>query len=166
MNFLNIDWAKLINWLLPLSVRKPKIKAFLNVLLFPIKEIFSQTNQAQQQYVADLSINILTDTLLAKLQADYPTVGGFSCHIFNQWETIPQAYDKKLTEHHKQDYVYKLSEGSFTPDYDFFLSEKDLPYDYHVVVPTAYTANYTAITNLINRYRPAGKRMQLIFQNI
>lgn len=165
MNALNIDWAKFINRVLPTAIRKPILKAWVKVLLSPAIELFGLLTTARQKYIDDLSISVLTDILQAKLRVSYPNVTNFKVYVINQWDPLSFDYDQYIGEHHGQGYDYFLSEGA-AQEYDYFLSEQSIPYDYNVYVPTAYSSDASAINQFLNRYKPAGKRFQIIFQNI
>lgn len=162
---LDFDVDKYIQYALPTSQRKPIIKAFLKVLLTPIVDLFTSTKSYYLQVVNELQTSILTDVLQGKLRTLYPDVGAFKVFVKTQWDEFPRCYDKFLSEHQKPEYTGFLSE-IVTPEYDAFIAERILAHDYYVIVPTLYTANQSVIEIILNKFKPAGKRYLLIFDDI
>lgn len=162
---LDFDVDKYIQYALPTQQRKPIIKAFLKVLLTPIVDLFVSAKTYYLQVVNELQTSILTDVLQGKLRTLYPDVGSFKVFVKTQWDTFPKSHNKYLSEHQMPEYDGFLNEIT-TPEYDGYITERNLTYDYHVIVPSAYIAETSQITQLLNKFKPAGKRFQLIFNDI
>ncbi len=162
---IGFDIEKYINQVLPTFVRKPISTGFAKVLLKPLEGLWTDLSDYYIAVYDTLGVTIETDVLQTKLRGLYPDVGSFKVFIKTQYDNQPQVHIQRDTEHHKREYFYKLSEAG--PDrYCWYLSERDLPYDYHVIVPTTYSASEVSIRKLLDRYRPAGKTYLLIFSNI
>ncbi len=166
MNALNIDWDKFVNWFLETFSRKARQRAWLRVLLTALVDLFGLLAQVRQDYIDELSINILTDVIQDKLRVDYPDIGSFRCYVINQWDTLPQTYNQFIGEHHKQQFTYFLNESSYSAEYGRYISERTLPHDYEVIIPVGHNAAQSQIEAFLDKFRPAGKRYKLTFQNI
>ncbi len=159
-----LDKTKFVRHFTRPRLRKPKNLAWGKVQVWHVFELWNELYQYFLQIVADLTVTITTDVFQARLRTLYPNVGAFKCFVKNQYELIPNPYMQYLGEHHLPEYDYLLTEAQ-PPLYEKYLQEME-PYDYHIVIPVAYSADAPAITFLCNKYKPAGKRYQLIFQNI
>ena len=155
-------WVSII---LPTYMRTAVTKAYLKVLATPLFGYYLKTEAWYNAKVAELTLNALTDVMQARLRVLYPDVGSFKVFVKTQWDNYPQEYMGLVNGHHKPQYVYTLGESQ-PPIYSWLLSERNLPHDYFVIVPTTYTAQLPDITSFCNRYRPAGKRFLIQFQNI
>lgn len=162
---LTIDIEKFVNRFLPVFMRKPILKAYCKLLMYHIGDLFSITESHYQAKINELQTTIQTDVLQAKLRALYPDVGSYKVFVKTKHDEIPTFYTQLIGEHHKQEYIYKLSESS-TPIYVQSLEEDLLTNDYTVIVPTTYIAQLNSIEFVVKKYRPAGKRILIIFQNI
>ena len=161
----NFDLDKFVNRTIPTAERQPVRKSFLRVLLLPFVDLWALTSSYRTATLADLTTTIQTDVLQARLRLLCPDVGSFKAFIKTQWDNILPTYAGYPGEHHYKEYDYLLSEA--TPSgVDYLHSERNLPHDFYVIVPTTYSTNQQAIEALINRFRPLGKRYFLIFQNI
>lgn len=165
MNALNINWQKFVELIIPSFLRKPKIKAYVLVLLTPVIDLFATLTGTRTSLIDQAQLNILTDILQAQLRVDYPNVTNFKVHVSTEWDKYPQAYDQYLGEHHLQEYTMKHSEAGYVAQHDWFDTELLLPFEYEVIVPVTYTANAPQIIVFLNRYRPAGRRYNLKFEN-
>lgn len=164
MNFgFNINtW---VSYMLPTYMRKPIIKAYIKVLATPIIAYYGYVAAWYAAKVAELTLNALTDVTQGRLRQLYPDVGSFKVFVKTQWDNIPMEYIGSINGHHKTVFGYTLAEAQ-PPLYSWLLSERNLAYDYYVIVPLVYESSLSEITSFCNRYRPAGKRFLLLFQNI
>jgi len=163
---LNFDVDNYIRFVLPSFLRKPIIKGFLKVLLTSVIDLWVSTSNFYTAVINELQTTILTNVLQTRLRNSYPDVGAFKVFIKTQWDNIPQLYIQKLGEHRKQEYCYNLVEAVTPQQYIWLNSERDLLHDYYVIVPTTYTSNQSAIEFVLNKFKPAGKRYLLIFDDI
>lgn len=161
----NFDLDKFVNRCIPTQERQPVRKSFLRVLLFPFIDLWAIASAYRTATLQDLTTTIQTDVLQTRLRLLCPDVGSFKAFIKTQWDNILPTYAGYIGEHHKKDFDYFLSEA-IASGTDYLPSERNLPYDYYVIVPTTYSTNQLAIEALMNRFRPLGKRYLLIFQNI
>lgn len=162
---LTINIEKFVNRFLPVFLRKPIMKAWCKLLMYHVADLFSQTETHYDGVITELQTTIQTDILQAKLRTLYPDVGSFKVFVKTKHDEIPSFYIQKIGEHHKQEYIFKLNETS-TPIYIQSLSEDYLTHDYTVIVPTTYNTQLSSIDALVKKYRPAGKRYIITFQNI
>lgn len=159
------DIDKFVKRVTPTFLRKPIMLGFAKVLIVNIEDLWSLLAAYYTAVTTDLLVTIQTNILQAHLRVLYPDVGSFKVFIKTQWDNIPQEYIQFIGEHHKQEFCKKLSETTPT-EYEWKLSDRVLPYDYYVIVPTTYSTALPAITSILNRKRPAGKRYLIQFQNI
>lgn len=162
---LDFDLTRYIRFILPTFLRKAKMKAFIKVLLIHVEELFLELKTFYTQVIDELQTSILTDVLQAKLRLIYPNVGSFKVFVKSEWENYPTIYIQNLGEHHKQEFAYTLAEAQ-PPKYIWNRVELNLAFDYVVIVPVAYTSSLGAITVFLNKFKPAGKRYIISFQNI
>lgn len=162
---LNFDLDKFVQYVLPSFMRKDVMKGYLKVLLTAIKDLFDDAQTFNTKTISELQTSIATNVLQAKLRVLYPDVGSYKVFVKTQWVNLPQEYIQFNGEHHKQLYAYKMSEATLT-GYMFKRSERVLPYDYYVILPTTYATSLASIDYLVNKFRPAGKRYLIQFSNI
>jgi len=164
MNF-TYNIAAWVSSMLPTYMRKPIIKAYLKVLATPMFAYYLITGQWYNAKVAELLLNALIDVMQTKLRSLYPDVGSFKVFVKTQWDNIPSEYIGPINGHHKPVFTYTLAEAQ-PPLYAWQLSERNLPHDYYIIVPTTFSSQISDIQSFCNRYRPAGKRFLIQFQNI
>jgi len=99
------------------------------------------------------------------LRTIYPNVGTYKVYIKSTWESIPQNYNKYLGEHQIIEFDAFLAEAIPT-EYDLYISERNLEFDYLVIFPLAYANSLISIEALLKKYKPAGKNYKIIFENI
>lgn len=163
MFLLNKD--KFVTNFLPPILRRPKQTAWVKVLVFHVFDLWNELVLNYNIIVNDLNVTIETDVFQTYLRSLYPNVGSFKCFVKNQYDSIPTIYTQFQGEHHGTNYVFFDSEAQ-PSKYVNFLSEDVKEFDYFIVIPVAYSGSIQAITSLLNKYKPSGKRYQLIFNNI
>ncbi len=168
MNF-NINVNSWVNTMLPTALRKTVIKAYLKVLATPMLAYYGISGTYYQLKLNELQPNLLTDVLQTLLRTIYPNTSGtnYKCWVYNQYELTPQIYLQYIGGHILQENDYSIGE-TFTQEYDYFIAEQIPAYDYVVVIPVVYNtpSNVAALEALLKKYKPAGKRLSITFQNI
>lgn len=160
------DFPKLISRLLPPFLRGARMKAWLRSLLRPLQDVWSDFLAFRLAVLDALSTAVTSESLQAKLRVMYPATGGHEVWVRTLADEMPSDYEQWLGEHHAPGYDYFLSEN--TNQVDYFQSERQLAVQYAVYIPTAYnsTATLGAVTTFLNRFRPAGRQFQIIFQDL
>lgn len=160
-----LDKIKFVNNFLPPRLRKPKFKAFCAVMVWHVFELWNDLVSNYNLAISSTAVTIQLDAFQTYLRTIYPNVGSFKVHVKTTWDNCPQGYNKFLSEHQIVEYDAFLNE---TPpsEYDLFLSERNLEFDYKIIVPVTYYASLASIETLVKKYRPAGKSYQILFQNL
>jgi hypothetical protein len=154
----NIDLNKIIRWLMPHYLVKPKHIAWLTVLLSPVVWLYAQFLTYRDAKLLEATINSQVNRFNLALQQTFGNNGIFILH--------PSAF---LT----QNYIYLELEGAtpefdylaidaHTPvDYDFLQLEYDSEIDFIVRVPTALASMQDVIAAFVNKYKFYDKRFRI-----
>jgi len=154
----NIDFNKIIRWLMPHYLVKPKHVAWLTVLLSPIIWLYNQFLVYRSAKLLEATINSQVNRFTKALQQTFGNTGIFILH--------PSAF---LT----QSFIYLEIEGA-TPQFDYLAIENHTPIDYDYVqleydsqidfivrVPAALTELQKQIGAFVNKYKYFGKRFRI-----
>lgn len=160
-----LDKIKFIRNFIPPRRRQLKQLAWARVMVWHVFDLWTELYNYWLEIEFDLQNNIGTDVFQTRLRTLYPDVGAFKCFVKNQHNIIPSICIQYRGEHHAPKHIFLRSEGE-PPTYLKLRSELQLDYDYHIVIPTTYQPQMQAITSLCNKYKPAGKRYLLIFDDI
>jgi hypothetical protein len=164
----NLNIIQFLLWMLPPFLRQPKQTAWLLVLAKPMGTLWAELSALYYSLLLMLNTTVQHDVLQAYLRTKYPNVGTFKVFIKTNYDAKPQRYAQAIGEHHTQQYCYFISEtptATAPASISYSMAENNIPFDYTILVPLAYTASLPVITAVINKYRPAGKSYQIIFQN-
>jgi hypothetical protein len=162
MNF-SINVNKWVSNMIPGAIRKPVMKAYTKVLAAPMLAYYAITEDYYLLKLDEIAPFVLTDYLQARLRVLYPNVGSFKCFVINNHDDLLNTYIHYKGEHHAAEFVFKKSEGAGV--FIGFKDEYNLAYDYTVIVPVSYTSSSPIIVSFLNKYKPAGKRYLLKFEN-
>lgn len=146
------------------KLRKPKQLAWLKAVSMPLQSLVNEILLVYNQLVATLSTNARTELLQARLRVLFPDTLLGKMWVKTVYDDHPSYYTQDLGEHHIQEYDYDLGEAA--NDFEYYREERDWGYDFYIIAPTDYTTQEAQIINAVNVYRPAGKRIRVIFQNI
>ena len=158
-NIYNVNWGKLLNWLLPEMLRKPKLLAFMNALVFPIQLLHIDLLRFKKQKEYQLSINSQVCRMQAMLNDKYDSGArriyiddghlGNSVYVFTAAENT-------------HTWLFKSSENN--PLYVYNRNEiKGTAAHFIVYIPTILNGNINIpeLTSLVNIYKLPGKRWQI-----
>ena len=160
-----LDKNKFVHDFLPPRRRKVKSTAWAKVIVMHVFLLWTELYSWYNQILVDLTTSICTDVFQSRLRALYPDVGSYKCFVKNQYDDIPTTYFQYKGEHHAIEYDYFISEA-IPVRYELLLAERQKAFDYHIIIPITYTSDLQAIEFIINKYKPSGKRYQLIFENL
>lgn len=149
--------------MLPGAIRKPVMKAYLKVLASPMLAYYAITGAYYALKLDEIAPFVLTDYLQARLRVLYPNVTSFKCYIITNHDDLLNTYIHYKGEHHAPEFVFKEAEGAGI--FIGYKSEHVYTYDYTVIIPVAYTSSLPIIVSFLNKYKPAGKRYELKFEN-
>jgi hypothetical protein len=161
-----IDLNKLIQRLVPPILSKPVFLAWAQVLLSPIKVLWSDANDYRNQIIEFLRVNISIASLQYTLRQRYPDIGSFRCYVRTVYDNFPTYYSSFRKEHHLlEEYDYFQSEGQADVS-EWFRKEHLHKCQYNVIIPTAYISMEVEVITFLDTYRPAGRQYQLRFQDL
>ena len=160
----NIDFDKIIELLLPIALRRPRLKAYLKAVSKPLKQLYntftayrlhvlqSITHTGQVMYIEHL-LNDLYDPLSRNIYLDDSTDARLDDYLFNAAEGQDVMYLFNDSEEEEAEYVYNSS-------------EYDAINDFIVKVPSHLYAHILSIKATIDNYRQAGKRYSIEYFDI
>jgi hypothetical protein len=158
MNNYNWDITKLITWLLPSLLRKPKQVAWLRALLWPVNQLHGQFVEFidYKRYELDFTGQVISLERLLNDKYDNTLrrifINGFPRprrFVFRDGNNLIN-YDKP--------YIYR--DGSTVPNREgFFLfaGTGSLNVSFIINIPNALTVNELELRALVDKYKLAGK---------
>ena len=165
--FYKINWEKFGNWWLPSYLKKPRMLAWMQVMLAPVKTLYERLLTFRD--FAREQILITNQTLV--LQAEVrKLLGEPSVVIINQGNRREKIYTWFLKEllsinPHRYLYTYFLRENSQKKLYRYFLREQVSEFDFIVYLPDTYTLSEETTRTLIafiNKYKLPDKRFIIL----
>ena len=167
MKFHKINWEKFGSWWLPSYVKKPRMLAWVRVMLSPVRTLYEQL-LAFRDFARE-QVFITNQTLV--LQAEVrKLLGEPQVTIINQGNRREKVYTWFLTEllgitplHYL--YTYFLGENSQKKHYRYFLQEQVSEFDFIVYLPDTYPLSEEMKQTLIaflNKYKLPDKRFMIL----
>lgn len=157
-NIYKINWYKLVSWLLPNPLYKPKMFAWCKALVAPISSLHTNFLQFRKQKLYELSITPQVGSLAAMLNKRYDGVQqriyitngerGENIYLFQDDEEGADLYIF-LDAETQATYVYNDSEVGNNPAH------------FIVHIPLALAINIDELKALINTYKLPSKRFQI-----
>jgi len=160
----NIDIDKIIELLLPIALRRPRLKAYLKALSKPLKQLYntftayrlqvlqSITHTGQVMYIEHL-LNDLYDPQSRNISLEDSTDARLDDYLFNAAEGQDVMYVRNDSEEEEAVYIYNSS-------------EYDAINDFIVKVPLELSNRILSVANTVDKYRQAGKRYVILVINI
>jgi hypothetical protein len=164
---LNID--RLVRWLLPIRKRKPLIIALLKVCTNPVKLLYQELLTFRDEKLNQLLYNGQVIYLQRILNIRFNS-GNPGIYITDAVE-IDELVIYRRSENKQPVYIYTRAELDITdPAYDpdavstymYTRAEYQSGYDFKVKVPAAITFDQNEMKAVIDSYRLAGKRYQIV----
>ncbi len=156
----------LIARLIPATLRKPIHLAWLGALCAPISSLWLEFSHVYTDMLTYVGGNITTNNHMLRLTAKYPDIT-YSAYVYTEHSLIPDVYAQYIPEHLRVEYDYFETEVAATQNsFDYFTPERDIDYDYTVIIPTQYNLQIDEIKHYLSLYCPVGKRYRLVFQDI
>lgn len=153
----DINFKKLVRWLTPSRLRRPKMLAWLNLLVNPIVKIYVDFLAFRKQKIYELGISPLVVDIERLLRDRYD---------FTQRRIyIGDAQDKQTTyiynrQENKPVYIKKRSEGQ--PKFLYTRGESGLLQDDFIVwVPMDIVFDFIEMGTLIRKYVLPGMRFKI-----
>ncbi len=158
-NIYIVNWGKLLNWMLPEMLRKPKLLAFMNALIFPIQLLHIDLLRFKKQKEYQLSINSQVCRLQALLNDKYDSgqrrlyiddgQQGNEVFIFTDAENSPHALFIALENNPL--YIFN--------DYEL----QGTAAHFIVFIPNALNGllNINELVSLVNQNKLPGKKWQI-----
>ena len=158
-NIYIVNWTKLLNWLLPEVLRKPKLLAFMKALVYPINLLHNDLLRFKKQKEYQLSINSQVCRLQALLNDRYDSFNrrlyiddgqlGNEVYVFTDAEDSPLGLFT-AAENNPVD-VYN--------DYELHGTAAD----FIVFIPNALNGsiNINDLVSLVNQNKLPGKKWQV-----
>ncbi|WP_443937105.1 hypothetical protein [Pedobacter sp. MW01-1-1] len=157
MNF-NIDFNKLITWLVPHFLVKPNHLAWLKTLLFPVVWLYSEFLAYRAEKLYDATINSQVNRLTHALRKRF---NNQSIYIIHLSDYTDQAFIFLEIEGATLEYDYLAMEGHTPLDYDFLQAEYDNEVDFIVRIPIGMAALSEEVKAFVNLYKFSSKRFKI-----
>ncbi len=159
MTWQQINFRRLIIWLLPIELRRVKTVAWLYALLYPLEQLYESIMYRMQH---DSRV-----IYLEKMLNEWYGVPTYNHQDHEATKTIyiEDGFKPKKTYiyqpyEHKPVYIFTPSENE--PVYIYMLAEFLLNYVKFVVwIPLSYTYNEAVLKAKINYYKLAGKSYKI-----
>ncbi len=158
-NIYIVNWNKLLTWLLPEVLRKPKVLAFMNALVYPIQLLHIDLLRFKKQKEYQLSINSQVCRMQAMLNDYYDSglrriyIGdgqlGNEVYLFQDSENSPIGLFTDAENN--PEYVYNDNELVGTVA------------DFIVYIPNVLNGsiNINEMVSLVNQNKLPGKKWQI-----
>lgn len=154
----DIDLKKIVKWLTPYFLWKPKQIAWLTVLLFPLAWLYEQFLVYRLGMLKEATTNSQVNRLTRSLRDRYNNEGIYIIHFSDY---INQAFVYLQLEGSFNTFDYLSSEAHVPADYDFLQIEYDDQFDFVVRIPAVIAVQADAITAYVNKYKLASKRFKV-----
>lgn len=146
---------KLIKWLVPHFLVKPKHIAWLQTLLSPILSLYSNFLGYRDTKLYDATVNSQVNRLTLALRDGF---NDNTIYILHLGDYLDQAFIYLEIEGATPEFDYLAIEAHTPVDYDFLQAEYDNQYDFIVRIPVAIAAQTEAIRAFVNKYKFSSKR--------
>ena len=167
MKFHKINWDRFGNWWLPSYLKKPRMLAWVRVMLSPVKALYERLLAFRDFAREQILITNQTLVLQAEVRKllDEPSVV-----IINQGNRREKVYTwflKELLGISPVQYLYTffLKENSQKKHYRYFLREQVSEFDFVVYLPDTYPLSEEKKRTLIafiNKYKLPDKRFMIL----
>ncbi len=154
----DIDFNKLIKWLVPNFLAKPKHLAWLTALLFPLVWLYEQFLGYRSDKLYDATINSQVNRLTHALRREF---SDNTIYIIHYADYLDQAFIFLELEGATPEYDYLAIEAHTLVDYDFTSSEYDNEQDFIVRIPIDLTSQSAAVAQFVNKYKFSSKRFKV-----
>lgn len=152
----SIYYNKVIELLLPIALRKPAIKAYLNAVLKPFKSIYNTFIAYRLEVLTDITHTGQVIYLEHLLNLKYDAISQ-NIHIIDSDDPRLDSYFYNDSEGQEVTWLRNDSEGQ-PPSWLFNKVEFDGNNDFIVKIPSYLATRQNQISETINKYRQAGKR--------
>lgn len=142
----NLEWSRLIDWLLWSPIRKPSVQAWFHALLAPAKTLHGYFLLFQEQIREDVETNGQVTKMQAGLNRRFD----------------PHFRRMLITDAPETDSVFIYTETENQPLYlPTFINGSN--YDFLVYVPFDLMGEETGIRAFVDKYKLVTKRWELIW---
>lgn len=159
MQLYNINWLRLIAWLLPNELRKIKILKYLFALIEPLNIGFSQFKQFRLQQIYESEINGQTIKLERALNDEFDSV------LRRIYITDGSTFDPPVFyEEWKPDKVEFYIEGNTDNPifYSFENIDNIITFNFFVHLSSDIWADRLRIKALVNKYKVFGRTFEVV----
>lgn len=157
----NINYDNIIELLLPVRLRQRRTRDYLKAVLKPLKSLFNSFS-AYRLYVIDRITHTGQIMYLEHYLNNLYSPQGQGIFIEDAITTNMVKYLYNENEGEEPLWLYNENEGE-TPVWLYNDAEIDDHTDFIVHVPNHLSVTSQEIKNVIEIYRPAGKRYQVLF---
>lgn len=159
MQVYKINWNKLMIWLLPVSLRKSKIVAYLAALIYPIKRLYIDFLFFRKQQLYEAEINgqtiklerVLNDTFDPLERRIYITDGSYFTPpvFYEEWKNQPVIFYEEGNADNP--IYYSIDSIDERVDFNFF-----------VHVPSEVFFEKPRIKAVTNKYKIFGRTFDVL----
>lgn len=157
MNY-DIDFNKVIRWLVPHFLNKPKHIAWLTTLLTPLVWLYDQFLIYRSQKLYDATINSTVNRLTHALRQKF---ANNTIYIIHYSDYLDQAFIFLQIEGATPEFDYLVSDAHTPLTYDFTSSEYDNEQDFIVRIPISLASQASTVAAFVNLYKFSSKRFKV-----
>lgn len=155
-NIYNVHWNKLISWLLPMELFKPKLFAIVKALIAPIAKLHNDLLVLRKAKLYELSIDSRIGKMVSYLNKRYDATN--SIYITNGQKGVEQFIF--LETETETDYVFDVSSA----EQMFVYNDNEVgtaPAHFIVWLPLALQPKELEIKAVVNQIKLPSKRFQI-----
>lgn len=151
-----INFDKLIDqWLRPLYIGKPKVRALIAALVYPARAQHAAFLAFKAKTDQEITITIQVNRMRQALRDKF---GDSTIDIVHPGDYLAEAYIYLLSEPHPDEWDYQLSEDHQPIEYDYLAGEYSSQLDYIVTIPASLAAQALQIYAFVNTYNFSSRR--------
>jgi len=154
----DIDLKKIVKWLTPYFLWRPKQVAWLTVLVFPLTWLFKQFIAYRLDKLKEATTNSQVIRLTRALRDRYLNE---NINIIHFSDTMSQAFVYLQLEGSFDEFDFTGAEGHLPSDYDYVQTEYNDQYDFVVRIPAVIAVQADAVKAFVNKYKLASKRFKV-----
>lgn len=159
----NIDFAKLINNLLPHFLRGAKMKAWLESLLKPVVDLYDSLLAYRDEKLYEAQITGQVDSLEKMLNDAFPAgdSGARPIYITDIDDYTEDILIFNTAEYESETWLYNTAEAE-TETLIYNGTEGQSSFDFLVYIDVALPYDLDLMISLINKYKLSGTTYQII----
>lgn len=158
MRNFNFDIIKMVRWLLPYFLVKPRHRAWLETLSAPIKSLYTDFLTYRQLQLRNATVNSSKNRLTRALRDKYEDE---TIYILHSNDYLNQSFIYLEEEGASLEYDYLYEEEHEPADFDYLDEEYNSEVDFVVRIPQAMAAKQLDVYEYVRKYVFTGIRFTI-----